>query len=458
VLIHFHFHFSPGTAVAVDVRLIADQWIFTSKEVDVPVSNINDVTGSQIILASRNKTRATDFSRVLRNTVPDKNEPLQTNGTETSGSRNADQISFIEVGRISKETPTVSHILKKHPELSGKCWDIIYSSTNRGKDFTKMRDGTLVALKPGSHELVWGEKLAALVNGTNAIHSENTTERTITKQGADQSMVVGTISKENPTVSHLLQANPNFDRSFWNIIHAAVNADKKYTSLRPGTQVVVDTKTKELSFHKKASAGPAAYAAKITGTEQGAGNVKIRQGTLADAVKPYIGTPYEEIDCYGLIVRGLQNQGIQYRGHGGIREKLKALAVRNGLPGNAYFSGEGLVEKAGIKVYSKELDHVSGSREKTDEIYSEMMPFLREGFILSFSTPTQGHTGIVARHGEEWTYINSGVIDNQVTPLNLSKGVGEEFLKAELNNWLVLAAKKKEPLVVTLGHVGKNQS
>jgi hypothetical protein len=146
----------------------------------------------------------------------------------------------------------------------------------------------------------------------------------------------------------------------------------------------------------------------------------------------------------------LQNQGIQYRGHGGIREKLEALAVRNGLPGNAYFSGEGLVEKAGRKVYSKALDHVSGSREKADEIYSEMMPFLQEGFILSFSTPTQGHTGIVARQGEDWTYINSGVIDNQVSPQHLSKGVGEEFLKAELNNWLVLAARNKEPLTVTL--------
>jgi len=425
----------------------------------VPISNINDGAGSQIILASRNKSRTNEFSKILNNAVPEQKEaPLWTNSEKEPGNRKADQVSYIELGRISKETPTVSHMLKKHPEFSDRCWDIVFSSSNRGKNFTKMRDGTLVALKPGSNELVWGKKLATLVHSTSAIRTANTTDRTMTKQGADQSMLIGTISKENPTVSHLFEANPNFDSRFWDIIHSPVNSNKEYSSLRPGTQVILDMKTMELSFHKKAPSGADSQIANMSTAEQDPENTKIHYGTLADAVKPYIGTPYKKIDCYGLIVRGLQNQGIQYSGHGGIREKLEALAVRNGLPENAYFSGEGLVEKAGRKVYSKALTHVSGSGEKADEIYSEMLPFLREGFILSFSTPSQGHTGIVARQGEEWTYINSGIIDNQVSPLNLSKGVGEEFLKAELNNWLVLAAKNKEPLTVTLGHIEKHQS
>jgi hypothetical protein len=166
---------------------------------------------------------------------PSEMRALQTNSTETSGSKSADQTSYIELGRISKESPTVSHILKNHPEFSGRCWDIIFSSTNRGKNFTKMRDGTLVALKPGSNELVWGEKLATLVNSTNTIHSANTTDRTMTKQGADQSIVIGTISKDNSTVSHLFQANPNFDSRFWDIINSPVNSHKEYTLLWPGT-------------------------------------------------------------------------------------------------------------------------------------------------------------------------------------------------------------------------------
>ncbi|MBI4699350.1 MAG: hypothetical protein HY758_10740, partial [Nitrospirae bacterium] len=142
---------------------------------------------------------------------------------------------------------------------------------------------------------------------------------------------------------------------------------------------------------------------------------------------------------------------------GGLREKLEALAVRDGLPHNTYFSGEGLVEKAGIKVYSKSIPGISNAREKADEIYSEIMPYLREGQILSFSTSTRGHTGVVSRKGDLWTYINSGVIDHEISPGRVSKRVGEEFLKAEINNWCALAAGRNEPLMVTIGHVNGNK-
>lgn len=425
----------------------------------MPLSGISDGANPQITLASRNKSRTHEFSRILNNTATEKKGgPIRTSNTGAPVTGYAEEVPYIELGRISEETPTVSHILKNHPEFSAQCWDIIFSSVNRGKDFTNMKDGTLVALKPGSSELVWGERFDALVNRANAAHAPDVTDSSMIKPGGARSVVVGTISKEYPTVSHLFEANPNFDRSFWKIIHSPLNGNKRYTSLTPGTQVVLDTKTMELSFHKNTPAGADTQTAKINEAEQDRSNAEIGQRTLADAVKPFIGTPYEQIDCYGLIVRGLQNQGIQYKGHGGIREKLEALAVRNGLPENAYFNGEGLVEKAGTKVYSKSLDHVSGFRKKADEIYAEMMPFLREGFILSFSTPTHGHTGIVAKQGDEWTYINSGVIDNEVSSLNLSKGVGEESLKAELKNWLALAAKKQQPLTVTLGHVENKHS
>lgn len=458
-VIHNNPDSSSGTAVALVVRSRIERWTNIPKEDNVPVSGINDGAGPQIILASRNKSRTREFSDILHNTASEnERNPIRSSDTGAPAAGRAKQVPYIELGRISEEAPTVSHILKNHPEFSAHCWDIIFSSINRGKDFTNMKDGTLIALKPGSSELIWGERLDALVNRTNAALATDETDRSMTKPGDARSVVIGTISKKHPTVSHLFEANPNFDRGFWEIIHSPLNRNKKYTSLTPGTQVVLDTKTMELSFHKNSPAGADTQTAKMNATEQDLGNAKIGQRTLADAVKPFIGTPYEQIDCYGLIVRGLQNQGIQYRGHGGIREKLEALAVRNGLPGNAYFNGEGLVEKAGTKVYSKSLDHVSGSRKKADEIYDEMMPFLREGFILSFSTPTQGHTGIVAKQGDEWTYINSGVIDNEVSSLNLSKGVGEESLKAELKNWLALAAKKQEPLTVTLGHVENKHS
>ena len=185
--------------------------------------------------------------------------------------------------------------------------------------------------------------------------------------------------------------------------------------------------------------------------------LKTHNVSLDAAVRPFIGTSHTKINCYGLIVRGLINQGVQYHGYGGLREKLENLAKRNGLPNNAYLNGEGLVEKAGTQIFSKSMFSVSNAQKKSNVIYSELTQYLQEGLILSFSTPTRGHTGIVSRQEDDWTYINSGVIDNPIFPGEVSEKVGEEFLKAEIANWFVIAASRMESLVVTLGRIDVNQ-
>jgi len=38
-----------------------------------------------------------------------------------------------------------------------------------------------------------------------------------------------------------------------------------------------------------------------------------------------------------------------------------------------------------------------------------------------------------------------------------SRGVGEEFLKPEIRNWFRLAAKRKEPLQITVGRLDENK-
>ena len=151
------------------------------------------------------------------------------------------------------------------------------------------------------------------------------------------------------------------------------------------------------------------------------------------------------------------NKGVRYYGRGGLKEKLEKLALIDGLPNNAYLNGEGLVEKAGTIIFSNSIHRISNTREETDNIYSEITPYLRKGLILSFSTTTRGHTGIVSIWEDDWTYINSGVIDNQISYSKVSKRVGEEFLKAEIENWVVLASSRKEPLTVTLGQIDENQ-
>jgi len=406
----------------------------------MPVSGITEGDGPQTVGDSQQKPAPTGFSKVLNDALP---------GLNNSKTDDADQAPLIDLGRITKETPTVSHILINHPEYARKCWDIVFSSENRGKQFTKMREGTTVALKPGSNEIVWGSEHPV---AGNQIKSEDQ----IIAQGKrsdDKALVIGTISRERPTVSHLFEANPHFDRRFWDIIHASVNISKDYTSLRPGTRIELDPATMELSFINNSLEKADIQSANIAIPEPETNSEEEQPASLADAVKPYIGTPYNQIDCYGLVVRGLMDQGVQYNGHGGLRERLENLAARDGRPRNAYFTGEGLVEQAGIKVYSKSIQSISSPRAKTDEIYSEIVPYLREGMILSFSTPTRGHTGVVSRQGDKWTYINSGVIDNAVSPGRVSKRVGEEVLREEISNWCVLAAGRREPLLVTIGQV-----
>jgi hypothetical protein len=179
--------------------------------------------------------------------------------------------------------------------------------------------------------------------------------------------------------------------------------------------------------------------------------------SLADAVRPYIGTSYTRIDCYGLIVRGLMNQGVKYHGNGGLRKKLENLAANDGLPHNAYLNGEGLIEKKGTKIFSKSLLSIIKTDETVGEIYSEMEPYLQDGLVLSFSTPTRGHTGIISKQKDVWTYINSGVIDNQIYPGIVSERVGEEYLRPEIKKWMAFAEKRNESLSVTLGRLDADQ-
>ncbi|NOQ67028.1 MAG: hypothetical protein GQ556_07420 [Desulfobacterales bacterium] len=423
----------------------------------MPVSEIGDSNGSVIVASVRQKESQTSFADILNKAATAENKrPSGSGGIEKPDQPKPGETSFVELGRISKETPTVSHILKNHPELSEKCWNIINTPENKGKQYRRMTEGTVVALKKDSNELVWGRELSALTdkNSFNSTGSSTVAAQDIgqSNESADSSIVIGTISKANPTVSHLFQSNPDFDNRFWNIINSPVNISKEYESLRPGTQVSLNPKTMEISFGKSSKSPGSTY---IAQAPQKNDIAETGGFTLADAVKPYIGTSYKKIDCYGLIVRGLSRQGVQYWGKGGLREKLENLAKKDGLPGNAYFNGESLVEKAGTKIYSKSLLKISNSREKAEQVYSEIRPHLQKGLILSFSTPTRGHTGVVSRQGDEWTYINSGLIDNQISHGKVSERVGEERLKAEIKNWFNLAANRKESLTVTLGLVNK---
>ena len=381
-------------------------------------------------------------------------------------------INLVEIGVINDETPTVSHILKKNAGYQEDSWDIIFSDVNKNKQFTNILPDTKILINPRTNELVWSQtqetgadKDKPAVKAIVLSAPENPPPQIKTTLQDEKIVDLGIISKNTPTVSHLLQNNAAIQGNFWDIIYAPVNRDKQFTRLPPGTQASLNTMTNELVFNRTSIAAyTKAHSLQKNPHVLGQSNVtrqaksKNFSEKLADSIKPFIGRPYNQIDCYGLVVRGLVKQGVHYQGEGGLRQALENAAIFQGLPKNAFLNGEGLVENTGTKLYSKTYLSISNANRQGDEIFSEMKKTLETGLILSFSTPTRGHTGVVAKRDHLWTYINSGVMDNMVNqPSEGNKKVGEEKLKAEINNWCKLAHDRKEPLVITMGRLDEEK-
>jgi hypothetical protein len=287
---------------------------------------------------------------------------------------------------------------------------------------------------------------------------------------------IGTITSKNPTVSDLLVRNSALKKECWNIIFARQNRDKAYTRIPDGTDIFYNPATRELMWgdmmekmeqkHTVATVSPevrtlqgetsptpekpvkeVSYSA-AAGSAPGAEKMK---ESLVDAVRPMIGKTYSDMNCYELLINGLSRMGVRYFGREGLGREMIEGAMNRGLPMNAYLNGEGLIRFSGSETYRKSFLNVSDPVGQARDVLKEMAAHLEKGSILSFSTESRGHTGIVSDKDGDWTFINSGVMDNPVGEVATSKGVGEENLHKEIENWFRLAARKNESLVITLG-------
>jgi len=399
---------------------------------------------------------------------------------------------LLPIGVISDEQPTVSDLLINSSQFQSDTWDIIHSEKNAQKNYAMMRPGTRVFIDKDTLELIWeGDKSAAAIRtagsavqssthqGNQAVGRVSDTAGAVpavltaatsgeAESTGGEKISIGRLDRENSTVSHLLLQNPQYSRDAWRIIQADINRDKAFTQIQDGAEVFIDPQTLEVSWQQSASLQVAApleefdeyeeaAAVKVSADEEltaaEQGRADLFSSNLVQAVQSYLGKSYREINCYGLVVRGLSRMGIQYGGRGGLQDQLVQMAKSKGLPENAYMTGEGLIEVSGEKVFTASLNSVKNVEKVAGEIYNEITPYLQKGYILSFSTPTRGHTGIISQHDQTWTFINSGYMDNQVEKTGRSKGVGEEVLAKEIKNWCKVAAKSGESLVITLGRL-----
>lgn len=434
----------------------------------MPTTPISSKTNHPGSLAAKQNSRNQDFGEILSKSQ-EAQEALKNSDDQQVMSQ-----KLLELGTISTKTPTVSHIFKDNDSFDGNYWNIIYSSSNKNKKYNQMSPGTKVYMDTTTKELRWSKSPSVDLedrqkNNTESISHNTKIANSIKEdiphnESTEQLVNLGEISKQNPTVSHLFKNNPAITGNYWNIIFSPINSDKPFTNLLPGTQISINTANNEIIINNQedkqniAAVPPPPVEMPIeennmfsSSTEKDSFNMSFSE-KLANSLKPLIGRPYKEMDCYGLVVRGLIQQGINYQGSGGLRQSLESAAKFNGLPGNAYLTGEGLVQNTGTTLYEKTFNKIYNSQKQSHEIYNDINEKLEPGLILSFSTPSRGHTGVVARQDKFWTYINSGLIDNNVnTSARISRKVGEEILSKEITNWCKLAKERKEPLKVTMG-------
>ncbi|MBU0991366.1 MAG: hypothetical protein KJ737_02635 [Proteobacteria bacterium] len=277
-------------------------------------------------------------------------------------------------------------------------------------------------------------------------------------------VMIGELTENDPTVSNVLIKNPIYGKECWKIIYNNINQDKPYNRMLAGTKIYINPETKELvwgsminsSEQINQSSPSSAFSAMQPSVDENVSGDTF-SAKLVDAVKPYFGKNYDDINCYELIIKGLKKLGIKYQGAGGLGHQLIKMAMENGLPINAYFNGEGLIKASGSNIYSKSIHKVNNSEKQAMEIINELKPMLEKGQILSFSTPTKGHTGIISKKDDMWTYINSGDMDNSLGQTKRSKGVGEENLMEEVINWFRMAESRNENLKISLGRLNEEK-
>jgi len=236
-------------------------------------------------------------------------------------------------------------------------------------------------------------------------------------------MMIGAITRETPTISQLLYKSP-LKAKCWNIIHDKINTNKPFHKIRPGTQIMFDPESRELLWgkdlenHMARKASPPEKTAwtreppkmlpEFTAENTGA--------KLSKAVKTFIGRDYDSMDCYEMVVGGLKELGVQYRGKNGLARHLVNQALAKGLPENHYLNGEGLVSESGRSVFKKTIFRVKNPRIQAQALMKEMDGVLKEGQVLSFSMRNKGHTGVVSRSEDAgplsiqgiWTTISPG--------------------------------------------------
>ena len=369
--------------------------------------------------------------------------------------------SLMPLGKLTQDNNNVAKLLLTHPELKSSTWSIVHNAVNKHKPYQQIPEGTAIFYNPRTRELHWqaepGTQLTETRNNLSGISNQQAKVQPYASANSDQSannINLGQVNATNPTVAHLLMQHKDYKATRWQIIHSDINKDKAYTRIPDGSSVFINARTSELSWSSPENPNQVKMAQETGSVSEKA---LMLSRKLDEAVKPYMGKAYKDIDCYTLVVNGLKNLGVKYRGQGSLSRELLNMAQAEGRALNAYFTGEGITQAMGKKIYTRAINRVDNITRQSNLIYQEMKKLMQKGDLLSFSLETKGHTGVISQNQNQWTYINSGRLDNSIRDNAPRHGVGEESLLEEISNWIKLAQKRNESLQITVGRLNHDK-
>ncbi len=156
---------------------------------------------------------------------------------------------------------------------------------------------------------------------------------------------------------------------------------------------------------------------------------------------------YNHSDCLEFLANLLEDNGITYYGKNGLANRLMAQARIEGKNLNAYLTGEGLTQELSSQPITIKLSKdYEGSFE---QVWGQLKPYIQAGSILSFSSKSFGHTGLVDRVDNRLVYVNaSGAAGKPET-----YQVEAEDLKPEVKSWFERAKKQETFLNITIGAI-----
>jgi len=321
--------------------------------------------------------------------------------------------SLIHLGRLSQESPTVSHLLINHPEYSSECWSIVHNPINQGKPFRHLLPDQDVWLDPATKEVVLDHRQNPVPPG-----KEESMFSVVLKQPESTTNVPEIVQEIKPAAS-------NAGGREYPVPSSILAPAFSFTS------PTLEQRGHHVAFSQS-----------------------LPQASLSQAVAAYRGQPYSSMDCYELVVQGLKDLGVQYSGQQGLQHALIREAKANNLPLNALLTGEGLTSSLGRTIAELQVTpENNGASQQAEQVLASIQNRLEPGMILSFSTMNRGHTGVISVHHGQWTFINSGQIDNSVHPGENGRQVGEERLDQELTNWIQRAGRENSELQITVGRL-----